>query len=180
MNKNQIKSVPKYFDRYINYVPDMDIVPAMHKYGIAYLSEEKDKMTALKDIVYAPGKWTIKDILQHIIDTERIFSYRALRFARKDQTELPGFDENTYAAFTTANDRSIDDLLLEFAAVRQSTLGLFLSFDEQMMQEEGTASGNKISVLALGFTLTGHVLHHMQVIKERYYPLLHGSSESLL
>lgn len=172
MLKSQIKQLPNYYNRYIDLVPDVPVIEALHQYGNAYLQGEKNNLLALGDQVYAPDKWTAKDILQHIIDTERIFSYRALRFGRNDRTELPGYDENAYAAEVDTSNRTIDDLLLEFAAVRQSTLGLFIGFDEIILQREGIASSTKISVLALGFTLVGHVMHHINIVKERYYPLL--------
>ena len=106
-----------------------------------------------------------------MIDAERIFAYRALRFARNDKTPLSGFDENEYAKADVSN-RTVTDLLIEFAAVRQATLGLFLGFDDDILLRQGTASGNEISVLALGFTIVGHELHHFNVLRERYYPLV--------
>ena len=98
MNKNQINKMPEYFERYINYVPESDIIDALQKYDIEYLLEEKSTLKQIGHQVYAPGKWTIRDILQHVIDTERIFSYRALRIGRNDKTMLPGFDENFFAS----------------------------------------------------------------------------------
>lgn len=172
MYKNQIQSLPQYFDRYISHVPDLKILDALHHYGNSYFAAEKENLIALGDQVYAQDKWTIKDILQHIIDTERIFAYRALRFARKDSTPLAGFDENAYAASVDTSDRTVEDLLLEFAAVRQSTLGLYIGFSGDVLHRQGEASGHSISVLALGFTMVGHGIHHMNIIKERYYPLL--------
>lgn len=120
------------------------------------------------DYRYAEGKWTIKDILQHLIDAERIFAYRALRFARKDQTPLPGFEENDYVTAFDANKRSIQDLLTELAVVRQATISLFKSFDEEAMLRIGTASNNPMSVRALGFVIIGHQNHHQRVFQERY------------
>ncbi len=172
MYKNQIEKMPAYFDRYISHVPDMKIIDALHQYGQSYLQVEKDKLKELEDQIYAPDKWTAKEILQHLVDAERILSYRALRFARADDTPLPGFDENKYAQHVDTSHRTVDDLLLEFAAVRQSTLGLFIGLKEVELQRVGTASNIEISVLALGFTMVGHVIHHINVIKERYYPLL--------
>ncbi|MFN8337571.1 MAG: DinB family protein [Saprospiraceae bacterium] len=171
MYKHDINTLPKYFDRYINLVPDLDLIDAMHKYGASYMDTEKPHFLTLGDKVYAEDKWTIKTILQHLIDAERIFTYRALRFARNDKTPLSGFDENEYAK-ANVSMRTIEDLLIEFAAVRQATLGLYLGFDDDIMQRQGTASGNEISVLALGFTIIGHVIHHTIVIRERYYPLI--------
>lgn len=120
------------------------------------------------DYRYAEGKWTIKDIIQHIMDAERIFVYRALRFSRNDQTPLPGFEEDDYANNTNSNKRSIQDLLTEFSALRHSTLLFYKSLSEEQLQQIGTASGNRISVRALGFVLIGHQKHHQKVFEERY------------
>jgi len=120
------------------------------------------------DYRYAEGKWTIKDILQHLIDAERIFAYRALRFARKDATPLPGFDENTYVDAAQANHRSIQDLLTELAVVRQATLSLFKTFSEEDLKQMGTASNHPMSVRALGFVIIGHQNHHQHIFQERY------------
>ena len=115
------------------------------------------------DYRYAEGKWTIKDILQHLIDTERIFAYRALRFARNDKTELPGFEENDYVDQANANQRSIQYLLSELAVVRQATVSLFKSFSNEELLRKGIASNNPMSVRALGFTIIGHQNHHQRV-----------------
>lgn len=120
------------------------------------------------DYRYAEGKWTIKDIILHLIDAERIFAYRALRFARNDKTELPGFHENNYVAEANANKRSIQDLLTELLVVRQSTLSLFKSFSEEQLLRIGTASNNPMSVRALGFVIIGHQNHHQKIFQERY------------
>jgi uncharacterized damage-inducible protein DinB len=120
------------------------------------------------DYSYAEGKWTIKDIIQHIIDTERIFVYRALRISRNDKTPLPGFEQNDYVENTNAHTRSIQDLLAEFSAVRQSTLFLFKSFSEEQLKRLGIASANEVSVRALGFIIIGHQKHHQKVFEERY------------
>lgn len=117
---------------------------------------------------YAEGKWTIKDILQHLIDAERIFSYRALRFARNDKTALASFEENDYVDQAHANQRSIQDLLTELAVVRQATLSLFKSFNRDELLRIGTASNNPMSVRALGFVIIGHQNHHQLVFQERY------------
>jgi len=120
------------------------------------------------DYRYAEGKWTIKDIIQHIADCERIFAYRALRFSRNDQTPLPSFEENDYAVNTNANGRSIQDLLTEFSALRHSTLLFYKSLSEEQLKRMGTASNIQISVRALGFTIIGHQKHHQKVFEERY------------
>ncbi|GGA73474.1 DNA damage-inducible protein DinB [Flavobacterium palustre] len=120
------------------------------------------------DYRYAEGKWTIKEIIQHIIDTERVFAYRALRISRNDKTPLPGFDENDYVANTNANDRHLQSLLTELSIVRQSTLALFKSFSEEQLKRIGIASNNEISVRAIGFIIIGHQKHHQKVFQERY------------
>jgi hypothetical protein len=117
---------------------------------------------------YAEGKWTIKEILAHLIDDERIYTYRALRFARNDMTELPGFDQNAYAPQSGANERTMDDLLEEFAAVRRSTIALFNSFDDRVWTRTGVGSGNVMSVRAAAYHIAGHELRHVNTIKERY------------
>lgn len=120
------------------------------------------------DYAYTEGKWTIKDILQHLIDSERVFAYRALRFARKDFTPLPGFEENDYAAVAEGCKRSIRDLLTELAIVRESTLCLFKTFSDATLELKGIASGNEMSVRALGFVIIGHQNHHQRIFEERY------------
>ena len=117
---------------------------------------------------YATDKWTIKDVLQHMIDTERIFAYRALRFARNDATPLPGFEENEYAQYTNTSSQQLDQMLMEMEIVRGSTILLFQSFDDAMLLRKGTASNNPFSVRALGWIIAGHMLHHVRVIEERY------------
>jgi uncharacterized damage-inducible protein DinB len=120
------------------------------------------------DYSYAEGKWTIKEIIQHIIDTERIFAYRALRISRNDKTPLPGFDENFYAGNTNAKIRSIQDLLTEFSAVRHSNLMMFKSFSDEQLRRIGIASEHEVSVRAIGFLLLGHLKHHQKIFTERY------------
>ena len=117
---------------------------------------------------YADGKWTIKEILVHIMDDERIYSYRALRFARNDPTELPGFEQDDYTPYTGANDRSLDDIFAEYESIRQATLTLFNSFDDAALLRSGTADGHQVTVRALAYHLAGHERHHMNIIRERY------------
>jgi len=120
------------------------------------------------DYRYAEGKWTIKEIIQHVIDTERIFAYRALRFSRNDKTPLPSFEEQDYADNSDANSRSIQELLTEFSAVRHSNLLFYKSLSDEQLKRIGTASNNQISVRALGFVIIGHQKHHQRVFEERY------------
>ncbi|MDD5149469.1 MAG: DinB family protein [Flavobacterium sp.] len=117
---------------------------------------------------YAENKWTIKDIILHIIDAERIFAYRALRIGRGDKTPLAGFEENEYVPIAMANSRSLESLIEEFKFVRNSTLILFKNFSDEQLTFQGISSDNIISVRAIGFLITGHQNHHIRVIKERY------------
>ena len=117
---------------------------------------------------YAEGKWSIKEIYQHLTDTERILSYRALRFARHDATELAGFEEDDYVAVAVTSRRRLQDLLEEHTLVRRSTIALFTSFDPEMLVRTGVANGKRISVRALGWSIAGHAMHHMEIIQQRY------------
>lgn len=117
---------------------------------------------------YAPEKWSIKELLVHMLDAERIFSYRALRFARQDRTPLPGFDENMYVAPSKADSRDINSILAEYTAVRTATIELFKSFDDEALSQKGIGSGLELSVRAIGYTILGHEIHHLRIIRERY------------
>ena len=154
---------------YIGLLPDDGLV----------LKHLHDNLTATSDFLrllpeekltyrYAEGKWTIREILAHIIDDERIYAYRALRFARNDKTELPGFEQDDYALESGANERTIEDLLREFASVRNATISLFESFAGRALLRTGVASGNVMSVRAAAYHIAGHELRHMNIIRERY------------
>lgn len=171
MKKSQLQSTEYagFYANYINQVSDEynlveELEISVHRLVKFVREIPMDKF----DYRYAEGKWTIKDILLHLIDAERIFSYRALRFARNDKTELPGFEENSYVDEAHANSRSIQDLLSELLVVRQSTLTLFKSFPEEHLLRNGIASKNPISVRALGFVIIGHQNHHQRIFQERY------------
>ena len=123
---------------------------------------------AKADYAYADGKWTVKDLLQHMIDTERIMVYRALTIARKDNFNLPGFDENEYATQADASSRILQSLKEEFVAVRKSTDQFLLALSTDQLQQKGIANGNPITVNALAFIIFGHALHHKQILEERY------------
>ncbi|MBO0938561.1 DinB family protein [Fibrella sp. HMF5335] len=168
MNKSDIAVMPAYFDRYVNLAPAIDIIDALSQQASLESVLPAALMTDLGDYVYAPGKWTAKDIVQHLIDTERIMAYRALRFARADSTPLPGFEEDDFARSARASRRTITDLYAEFEAVRQATLAMYRSFDDEMLQGTSICAGRDLSVLALGFVLVGHPIHHANVVRERY------------
>lgn len=117
---------------------------------------------------YSENKWTVKEVIQHIIDTERVFSYRALCFARNDTTSLPGFDQDVFVVNSNSNDRDYKEMLDEMATLRKSTIQLYESFSEEAYLRIGLGSGNNMSVRALGYLFSGHQIHHLNVIKERY------------
>ncbi|WP_460910298.1 DinB family protein [Spirosoma areae] len=173
MTKSEIPVMPKFFDRYINLAENnLLLIDALTQNASFDKLIPLQTVEALGDLRYAPTKWTVKDIVQHVIDNERIMSYRALRFARNDQSSLPGYDEELFGQFATASRRSIADLYDEYADVRQSSLHLFRSFDDEMLLRSGICFNQTISVLALGFVLVGHTTHHVNIIRERYLPLL--------
>lgn len=125
-----------------------------------------------ENFAYAPKKWTLKQSLVHIIDTERIFAYRALRFGRADSTPLPGFEQDDYMANVPVLDIAMADILNEFIHVRQSTIALFQNLNATLLDFEGTGSNQTLTARAMGFALLGHAQHHLNIINERYLPLL--------
>ena len=156
------------FHNYINQVTEDELAKAFDKQSASFVRFLETIPAGKYDYRYAEDKWTIKEVLQHIIDAERVFSYRALRFARKDTTPLPGFDENLFAANAKADARPWDKLVEEFKVVRRSSELLFKSFDEDQLQSDGISSNSPNYVLALGFILIGHAMHHQKITKERY------------
>ncbi len=171
MRKSEIKALPTFYARYVAQVEDEPLLPLLRKYP-SFMKGEEALLRQSADLQYAPDKWTPKDIIQHLIDTERVFSYRALRFSRGDQTELPGFDQSQFADAAPLNHREMDDLLEEFRQVRQSSRLFFDSLQAGQFSSSGMASGVEMSVLALGFLLIGHQLHHANLLRKRYFPLI--------
>lgn len=163
-----LSRVGNWYHNYINMVTEDELPEAFNKESASFIRFVETIPPEKYDYRYAEGKWTIKEVLQHIIDAERIFSYRALRFARKDKTPLPGFDENSFAQAAKAGTRNWDKLVEEFKVVRRSSELLFHSFDDDQLQSDGISSNSPNYVLALGFILIGHAMHHQKVIKERY------------
>ena len=157
-----------YFGTYISKVQQNDLLEALRLHTDSFTTFIKNIPEHKADYAYAEGKWTVKEVLLHIIDAERIFAYRALRFARNDKTALPGFEENYYVPFSNAGVRSLSSILEEFIAVRNATTTLFNSFDEAAYMRSGVASNNTMSVRALGYIILGHAEHHKLVLEERY------------
>lgn len=163
-----LKEFNPYYKPYIDMASNKSIIEGLGHNQVLVESFYSEIPIEKLNYVYAKGKWTIKDILLHCIDVERIFSYRALRIARKDKTPLAGFDQDDYVTAADSTKRSLKSLLEEFKAVRQSTIALYKSFDEEDLTLIGQASGFPISVRAIGYIITGHENHHINVIKERY------------
>ena len=157
-----------YYGRYIALVPPGDIIRQLERQAqdtarlLGGLSAEQAEHR------YAPGKWSIKEVVGHVTDAERIFTYRALRFARGDSTALPGFEENAYVPAGAFGERTLANLAAELAAVRSATLAMFRGFPEAAMTRTGVASDAVASVRALAWIAAGHELHHMKLLRERY------------
>jgi uncharacterized damage-inducible protein DinB len=157
-----------YYGTYINLVPAGDVRDHLRMQGhetIALLAGLSDSRA---DKPYAPGKWTLKQVISHMTDAERVFSYRMLSFGRGDPAPLPSFDQEQWVPTADANARSVASLVLEFAAVRSATVQLASSLTEAAFVRRGVASGNAVSVRAIAFICAGHELHHRTIIRERY------------
>ncbi|MBW8523264.1 DinB family protein [Chryseobacterium chendengshani] len=162
----------KYIQRYLDLIPSENWLEELKLVGektvslFSFLTEEQSKFA------YAEGKWTLKEVLLHLSDTERVFQYRILAFARGEKSELPGFDEENYAANSFANVRSLQSLLDEYQLVRNSSLILLETLSLSVLSNIGTANGNQISVETICKLIVGHNIHHLNVVEERYLPEL--------
>lgn len=166
MKPPQIQEYPAWYKRYIDLVEGdvLSVLEHQAKYFADFVSAHADKA----NYAYAPGKWTIKEMFGHIIDTERIMVFRLNSFARGEKASLPGFDEDQYVINAHFKDRSVESLCDEFVLLRKSNMHLLHSLNEEELAKSGTANGNHISVKALVYILAGHVMHHKNVIVERY------------
>ncbi|HUR34432.1 MAG TPA: DinB family protein [Vicinamibacterales bacterium] len=159
---------PSFFSGYVDRVPELDVVAAMRA--------QIDSLRRLPTVVpieretyaYGPDKWTIRQLVGHVGDAERVFSFRALCFSRADQNALPGFDENTYVGHSRFNERPLLDLVDELTLLRSANVRMFAALNEQQWGSTGTANGKPISVLALAFVMVGHVRHHLAVLRDKY------------
>lgn len=166
-----IETAPEYYHTYINKVGDQPLAEMLEDGGIDLFVDDFETIKKIGLKTYAPGKWTVNELIQHLIDTERIFMNRALRFLRLDKTELPGYDHDAYGPISGANNKSVEDLLTEYRILRLSSYYFFRNLSEEELLRTGIASGLEISVLAIGYILIGHPMHHFGVIKERYFSL---------
>lgn len=158
-----------YYGKYVSLVPEGDILATLERQWletVALLAPRE----ADADFRYAPGKWSVKESLGHLIDTERVFSYRALRIARNDKTPLAGFEQDDYVKYGPFAHCRLSALLEEFTSVRKATVALFRALDEAAWTRRGVASNNEVTVRALAYMIAGHELHHRQIFQERYFP----------
>jgi uncharacterized damage-inducible protein DinB len=157
-----------YYERYVALVPDGDLLALLATQGESTLGRVRTLAEDRGGFRYAEGKWTVREVLGHIADVERIFTYRALRIARADTTPIEGFDENAYVAASGADRRPLAALAEELAAVRLATLAFFQSVDDAALARAGTANGAQVTVRALAFIIAGHEAHHVRLLRERY------------
>ncbi|MGC2238906.1 MAG: DinB family protein [Pyrinomonadaceae bacterium] len=168
MNRPEKDEYNEYYETYASLVPEAEIVPALES-QIADVQNIFGEIAEEKGaFAYAEGKWTIKELLGHLIDTEKIFAYRALRIARADKTPIEGFEQDGYIENGNFNSRNLSDLTEEFMLLRRTNLYFFKNMDDEAWRRTGTASGFPFSVRALAYISAGHVRHHLNILKTRY------------
>ncbi len=161
-----------YYARYVEAVPDGDLLRTLEDQAEATLALLREVGAARGGFRYAPGKWSVREVVGHLADTERVMTHRALRFARGDEAELPGFDQDAYVAAAGFDRRSLADLAEELADVRKATLKLFGGMDVEAFERGGVASGSRVTVRALAWITAGHERHHQRILRERYLPAM--------
>ena len=161
--------IARYAPRYVALVEGEDAVEALIEGARRVLAffEPLDE-AAVAGVTYAPGKWTVKEVLGHVVDVERVFAGRALRLARRDSTPLPGFDENAYVAAAGFEERPLADLVAEYKSVRRGSITFFAGLPEEAWQRRGRVDDYAASVRGLAFHVAGHELHHLRILRERY------------
>lgn len=163
-----LEYIPPSFQQYVKWVKEYNVTTLLeknYKSGLSFFEKiSKEK----QDYYYAPGKWSVKEILQHLNDVERIFMYRALRFSRLDPIDLPGFDEEYYLEATSLEEIPYRNLLSEWSSLRESSILFYKNIIPKFLDRTGRASGQEFSVKSIGYILAGHTRHHIEIIKERY------------
>lgn len=157
-----------YYGKYVSLVPEGEILATLGQQVNETLELLRNIPESQGGFRYAPGKWSIKELVGHMLDGERIFAYRALRFARNDRTPLPGFEQDDYIRYASFDDCLLGDLAAEFATVRQSSLFLFKHLNEEAWTRRGVASDSEVSVRALAYIIAGHELHHRRILRDKY------------
>lgn len=169
MLKPNNEELSGYLSNYVNLVTENNLLIALENSKIDTIKLFSEISSDLESYRYAPGKWTVKEVLQHIIDAERIFSYRALRFSRLDSTELNGYDDDFYVKNSDVKMKTLKDLIEEFELVRNASISMFKFMNDKQLDYKGVANGNKVSARIIGYTLIGHNIHHNQVVSEKYF-----------
>jgi hypothetical protein len=168
MSKEWLENVPAYFDGYLKLVGEDNMIEAMINSKAEFVAWSQDISEDKGTFAYQEGKWTVNELLQHVIDTERIFQYRSLSIARGEMNELPGFDHNSYVKNSKANARKLSDVISEFDRLRDSSIALYGSMDETNVKYKGMANGFVVQPVLYGFLISGHLRHHLNVLKSRY------------
>jgi hypothetical protein len=172
MKRPEPTEYAEFYGTYVSKVPGNDVLGVLESQRVQMLQLFAGRSERDGSFRYAPGKWTVKEALGHITDTERIFTYRALRIARGDQTPLPGFEQDDFVKNGAFGERTLAGLAEEFALVRGASLALFRSFTEESWPRKGIASQKEVSVRALAFITAGHQIHHRLILEERYFPAI--------
>ncbi len=172
MRRPEPTEYSEYYANYVSQVPGSDVVGVLESQRLQMLQLFSARTERDGSFRYAPGKWTVKEVLGHISDTERVFTYRALRIGRGDQTPLPGFEQDDFIRNGAFDRRTIADLAEEFGAVRSTSLALFRSFGDEVWSRRGVASEREVTVRALAFITAGHQIHHRTILEERYFPAI--------
>lgn len=167
-NRPDATEYAPYYGKYVSLVPDADILASLSEQLGETLALLQSIPEAQADFRYAPDKWSIRELVGHLIDTERIFAYRALRFARNDQTPIEGFEQDDYIRHASFDNYPLAELTSEFAHVRHASISLFKHLDRDAWTRKGTASDNEVSVRALAYIIAGHELHHLEILRSRY------------
>lgn len=160
------------YEKYVALIPGTDILGTLEGQRLVMSQMLAARSEREGNFRYAPDKWTVKEVVGHVVDAERIFAYRALRFARGDQTPLPGFEQDAYVKNAGFAERTLEDLAGEYAEVRGATISLFNRLDEAAWQRRGVASDNEVTVRALAYIIAGHELHHRRILEEKYLPAI--------
>jgi hypothetical protein len=158
-----------YYNTYVSLVPERDILITLDSQSTETVALLSGRKPAEADFRYAPGKWSVKEVLGHVIDSERIFAYRALRIARNDKTPMEGFEQDDYVKNGHFGQANLDALVEEFKSVRQATRSLFRNLDGAAWMRRGLANKNEVSVRALAYIIAGHELHHQRILREKYF-----------
>jgi uncharacterized damage-inducible protein DinB len=170
--KPQELNTSDYFAGYVKLAAGEDLIQSLESVCEVALEVFHKITEEQAEYAYAEGKWTIKQLVQHLIDTERVFCYRALSFARGDQQNLPGFEEDDFAANDYSNERVWEGIIREYAVVREASVALFASLSENALDSAGKANNVGFTPRILGWVLAGHDAHHLNVLRERYLPNL--------